>query len=262
MKNIFSIAFAMILAVPFYACTDDDEPDGPGGSNSGSGYEQQGNSSTIVEVSDKIDCKIIGIVDEEEGISEGSLEVSFSRFPASVNEFKQLRSEIGGTAQGIVALQMMACEMAIHNKVVGKKCMELVNASSNIQQMDDLFIKRIGRPEGQGISPYHVAAFLQGTYWNEGYNTQPPYVIKMELKSAAYSSIYQANHIEMRVNYNSGSSLTTARFHIVKTKKPDEAACEGGKYFMIISCGDFLSNASIRVKSFDSVYNGMVPFNK
>lgn len=257
---LFTVALFIGSLISISSCSIINSPSDGQGNHGG---HQQGNSETIVEVNDKITYEILGKIDEEKGTSEGStIGIRFSRFPASVKEFKQLRSEIGGTAQGIVALQMMAGEMAIHNKIVGRKCMELINVSSNMPQMEDLFLNRLDREEGQGISPYHVAAFLQGTKWDEGYNTLPPYTILMKLSDSPYSGIYQANELEMRVLYNSGSSLTEARFHVIKTKKPDEKPCENGKYFMVISCGDFLSNASIRVKAYGTTYNGLVPFNK
>ena len=273
------LAFVLFLSAPnLIACGGDDKPDDPGTEYPGNGGGDSGNKPNGDQiVTPKYDIKVdlTGAIDP--GLDPGpdlpivDATFSFNRYPVSVAEFRDLKERFGTTVQGTIALHMMACEMAIHDKKIGEACMKLVCTESLQKTYKDMFIARLDRPDGQGIAPYHVSAFLQGAHWDTGYNPEVPYKIEMVVNKYMYSSAYQANIIYMDLQYEgnysafkdqtSQSVIHTARFAVVQTKDPSVKQCEGGKYFVVTSASDFCSNASIRVKSFDSTYNGVAPFN-
>lgn len=278
-KTSLILILALIFSAPlFVSCGDDDEPDDTGTElpeEGGGENKPSGGSDQIVTPKYDIVVDLEGAIDP--GLDPGpdlpivDATFSFNRYPVSVAEFVDLKERFGTTVQGTIALHMMACEMAIHDKKIGEQCLKLVCTESVAKTYKELFIGRLNRPEGQGIAPYHVSAFLRGAHWDTGYNPTLPYTVDMVVNKYLYSSIYQANIIYMDVTYrgnysgksddHSHGALNKARFAVVQTKDPNVIQCGGGKYFMVTSASDFCSNASIRVKSFDSVYNGVAPFN-
>ena len=57
--------------------------------------------------------------------------VNFDKFPATINEWKDMQSKLGGEPQGAVALQVMAFELYRTNRADGEQALRLNNISTN-----------------------------------------------------------------------------------------------------------------------------------
>ena len=57
--------------------------------------------------------------------------VNFDKFPATINEWKDMQSKLGGEPQGAVALQVMAFELYRTNRADGEQALRLNNTSTN-----------------------------------------------------------------------------------------------------------------------------------
>ena len=133
---------AVIVIMSLTACQKDDEPTLP---------------DTLFTVS------ITGTINHEIYTAGQSATVVFSRFPASVEEFRSAQQQIGNEPQGAVALQLMAAEMYRRNASRGTQCIELCNVKSNfgdfqLNRWRDLFNKN----DQSYYRPYQIAAFLKG----------------------------------------------------------------------------------------------------
>jgi hypothetical protein len=181
--------------------------------------------------------------------------VSFNRFPATVDEFKKVRDQIGAEPHGAIALNLMAFEMYRKNRKIGEECIKLVNANNNSSSIIGRLQQLFGNDDNYN-RPYQVAAFLKGATPENGYNPTKPYTFEFtsQIGSDSYqqSSIYQSTVISIRV-LTKGRDMGYQPASVVKTLKPGEVS--EGKYFMITSCsGLYFQVAPI---SFAAPFNGL-----
>ena len=78
-----------------------------------------------------IDVKIEGTIDHQKLVEGQKGSVTFNRFPATVQEFKEVREKIGKEPHGAVALQIMAYEMFRRNQRIGMECINLNSTNTN-----------------------------------------------------------------------------------------------------------------------------------
>ena len=205
--------------------------------------------------SEPIKVTLSGTISHTNYKSGQSGKVTFNRFPASVEEFKEVREKIGGEPHGAIALQLMAYEMYRRDRTIGEECIRLNNTTTNIQQplrrLNELFNDNF--PDY--ARPYQIAAFLKGASPKNGYNPTKPYTIEIRVNPAIKyqeSSIYQTNVLYLQV-FTQGRKSGFVGASVLKTYKPNEPS--EGKYFIVSSCGDFYFQAE--PVSFTAPFKGL-----
>ena len=178
--------------------------------------------------------------------------VTFNRFPANVNEWKQVREQIGETMPGAVALQIMACELYRRNNNAGAECIKLNTVSNQVKSYTGL-VKDLFRRS----RPYQYAAYLKDASWDNGYNPTKPYVITVEVGATSnveYSNSYQTNIYGLFVKSN-GHEMHDGwqPVSVMVTAKPGEPG-EGKYYIIFASSSIFLQ---CKEKSFTAAFNGL-----
>jgi D-methionine transport system substrate-binding protein len=233
MKTI-KIMTAVFAVAMLAACN------GNGGGNSA--------SRTPIEVS------IAGTIDHTTHTPGQSGSVTFSRFPASVDEFKAVREEIGGEPHGAVALQLMAYEMYRRDRRVGLECIKLNNTTNNITSATDRLNQLFGN-DATYARPYQIAAFLKGATWENGYNPSKPYTVEVKVNDGRpydNSSDYQAPVLYLEV-LTKGKDHGSETLYVLKTAKPGQPG--EGKYFIVNNCPGVY--AQVKEKSFSVEFNGL-----
>jgi hypothetical protein len=160
--------------------------------------------------------------------------VEFSRFPATVDEFKQVREKIGTEPHGVVALQLMAYEMYRRDTKIGEECIKLVNTTTNvnvpISRLKELFGK-----DANYARPYLVASFLKGAIPENGYNPTKPYTVEVKVNdSRPYqaTSIFQSTVLYLDV-LTTGTDSGLRTVEVLTTAKPGEPG--ENKYYIVMN---------------------------
>ncbi|MDO4790351.1 MAG: hypothetical protein Q3998_05240 [Porphyromonas sp.] len=242
------LSIALILSTPFGGNNNPREEASKTENNSLTAQSGQTSSGIKVSMEGKIDHNTY---------TEGQrASVTFSRFPKSVEEFKEVREKLGVEPHGAIALQIMAYEMYRRNPEMGMECIRLNNTLSNsgknssaIRQLSHLF-------HGDNPPrPYQMAAYLKGATHENGYNPTEPYTVEVMVDKGrryGYSNDYQTTVLYLYV-LTKGKS-TPDVLYVLKTKKPDETS-ERGKYFIISNSPGLYSR--VREISFDATFNGL-----
>ena len=177
--------------------------------------------------------------------------VAFNRFPATVNEWKEVREKIGKTIPGAIALQIMACELYRRNNTAGIECLKLNTSTAKAVSYSNLLKGVID------TRPYQFAAYLQGASWDNGYNPTKPYTITVAVtptSSVGYSNDYQTNiyHLFIKSNgHEVNGGLQPASVMI--TARPGEPG--EGKYYIISELSSIFLQC--KEKSFSVPFNGL-----
>jgi len=179
--------------------------------------------------------------------------VTFSRFPATVDEWKEVREKIGGEPHGALALQLMASEMWRRDRTIGRACIDLNNTTTNVSscvsRLTDVFTLSPTRP-------YQITAFLKGASWDNGYNPTKPYTVDVRVAAGrpyANSTDYQATVIYLEV-ISYGHDLGYQPASMLKTQKPGQPG-ENGKFFIMFECSSIYNRC--REISFSNPFNGL-----
>lgn len=201
-----------------------------------------------------IQVTIEGMINHEKLVEGQKGSVSFNRFPASFEEFKQVREKIGIEPHGAVALQIMAYEMYRRDKKIGLKCINLNSTRTNsgekssaVRQLNSIF-----RPDNSS-RPYQMAAYLKGATPENGYNPEKPYTVEVIVdkgRGYGYSNDYQATVVKLMVLTAGKSSPDPVS--LVKTKDPNETS--EGKYFI---ASQSLLYSRVKPKGFEHPFNGL-----
>ena len=180
--------------------------------------------------------------------------VTFNRIPATVEEFKMVRDQIGKEPHGTIALQVMAFEMFRRDRTIGEECIRLNNVISNagdcIRRLKELF-----GGDGGYNRPYQAAAYLKGASPANGYNPTKPYTVEVSVDLGLpyeKSTFYQATIVRLRIKCQ-GRSQGYDQVAVVKTKKPDETS--KGTYFIVQSGTGMISQ--VTPISFDHEFKGL-----
>ena len=235
-----------VAAIMILAASCDGIGSGSSSSSSSSGTTSKKRSSEPIEVT------ITGVISHTEYTPGQSATVTFSRFPQSVAEFKQVREQIGKEPQGAVALQVMAFEMFRHDRKIGRECIEMNTVNSGV----DAPIRRLGQLFGNDANyarPYQMAGFLKGATPENGYSPSKPYTVEMSVKEAYQETgIFQSHVIPLKVNAP-GRKNGSIAVSVLKTHKPDEPS--NGTYFIVFGCGDLFFQ--VEPISFTATFNGL-----
>ena len=180
--------------------------------------------------------------------------VTFNRFPATVEEFKAVREKIGGEPHGAVALQIMAFEMYRRDRDTGLECIKLNNTRNNVTSVTRRLQELFGRDAGYA-RPYQMAAFLKGATPQNGYNPTKPYTIEVKVSEGrAYqnSNDYQTQVLSLTV-LTKGKSSGSELVDVLNTLKPDEPS--EGKYFIVFNSPGLYSQ--VQAVSFANPFKGL-----
>jgi len=200
---------------------------------------------------DPVSVSISGSIDHTTHQRGQSGTVTFNRFPATVDEWKQVREQIGSEPHGAIALQVMASEMYRRDPKIGKECIELNNVVSNIpsciRRLQDLFVYE--------KNPYQMAYYLKGATQQNGFNPPKPYTIEVKVSNNAYakSTDYQTVVLNLSVN-SSGHDSSPLPCSVLKTKRPGESG-ENGKFFLVFGCSSLYLKG--KQASFESTFRGL-----
>ena len=200
------------------------------------------------------EVSISGSISETSHNPSQSGSVTFNRFPASVEEFKQAREKIGGKPHGAVALQIMAYEMFRRDRTVGEECIKLNNTTSNTRSPIGRLRELFGN-DANYARPYQMAAFLKGATPKNGYSPSKPYKIEVKVNKAQryqYSEIFQTNVLYLQV-LTQGKSTGAESVAVLKTHKPDESS--NGEYYIVMNSPGLYS--SVQAVSFTTPFKGL-----
>ena len=211
---------------------------------------------TMTNVSqNKIEVSMRGKIDHAVWSAGQTATVSFSRFPVSVEEFQQVREQIGNEPHGCIALQVMAYEMFRRDKAIGKECITLNNLKVNVSQTVNR-LTELNRPNDSYARPYQMAAYLKGATWQNGYAPDKPYTITVRTRPGVKhenSNTFQAMVLYLDINVEGGKDKGWSPFSVVKTLKPGEPS--EGKYFIVNDSSDLYSQ--VREVSFAKPFEGL-----
>jgi uncharacterized protein YjdB len=202
-----------------------------------------------------LEVKITGAISHTTFTKGQSGTVEFNRFPATVDEWKQVREKIGGEPHGAVALQLMAYEMYRRNKTVGRECITLNNTTNNVNSAVSRLNELFGS-DANYARPYQIAAFLKGATPENGYNPTKPYTVEMKVNDGrTYENFtdYQATAIYLEA-LTKGVDHGSQTVLVLKTKKPGEQG-ESGKFFIVNNCPGLY--AQVKAASFENPFKGL-----
>ncbi|MBQ0021882.1 MAG: hypothetical protein KBT29_01450 [Prevotellaceae bacterium] len=140
-------------------------------------------SISTLAFAQNIDVKKKGGINPKEWKANESATISINRIPTTIEEFKQVQSEIGTTPEGAVMLQLLAMEMYNQNPTVGTECIKLNNIQSNqssvLSRMPEIFSKK----DMNYARPHLVATFFNGSTPQNGFNPKNPYTIQVRTRA-------------------------------------------------------------------------------
>lgn len=180
--------------------------------------------------------------------------VTFNRFPATVDEFMQVREKIGGQPHGAVALQLMAYEMYRRNHTIGEECIRLNNVTVNVTPAISRLWELFGK-NAYYARPYQIAAFLKGASPANGYNPTKPYTIEVQVAAGVeyqYSSDYQSTMLYLEV-LTQGKDRSSEQVAVLKTLKPGEPG--NGELFIVFNSPGLYSQ--VKEASFSNPFKGL-----
>lgn len=155
--------------------------------------------------------------------------VNFDKFPATINEWKDMQSKLGGEPQGAVALQVMAFELYRTNRADGEQALRLNNTSTNYNSTVERLREIMGKDKYYA-RPYIAWAMLKGATPENGYSVRPPYTIEMKRdpnKQPQVSQLLKGTVIYMLID----SKGWDTNWRGVEVVKP-----EGSDYYVVSNC--------------------------
>jgi len=211
-------------------------------------------SSVSSASSTPIDVKLIGEISHTDYKSGHSVSVTFNRFPASVQEFQEIRNQIGGEPHGAVALQIMAYEMYRRDKKIGEECIRMNNTLNNVISPMGRLRELFGN-DAYYARPYQIASYLKGATPENGYNPTKPYTLDIRVSKGnayQYSNDYQTTVLYLEI-FTGGKDTAWNGISVLKTHKPGEPS--NGQYFIVFGCSSLYSQ--VKGVSFTTPFNGL-----
>lgn len=172
--------------------------------------------------------------------------VTFSRFPASLDEFIEVREAIGKEPQGAVALVIMAMELYHRDKDEGKEALKLINTSTNYSSMFRQ-LKEVMGDDASYARPYLPAALLKGANPKNAYTPDSPYQVKVRVNPVTkYQESELLDGIVIYLQVDSEGWDTNWRG--IEVVKPD-----GEEYYLVSNCPAFYTQC----KKIKGTYQGL-----
>jgi hypothetical protein len=235
-KAVKLTTMALIMMPVCVSCSEDNKSN------------NNGNGNTPLEVT------VAGTISHTTHTKGQNGTVTISRFPATVNEFKQVREQIGGEPHGAVALQLMAFEMYRRNRTVGEECIRLNNTVANVSSVLSRLREIFGN-DANYARPYQVAAYLIGATPSNGYSPTKPYTFEMTVNDGIEyqeDSYYQAKVMFLRV-LTGGKDQGADNVETLKTMRPGEPG--DGKFFIVSNSPGLYSQ--VKEVSFSNPFQGL-----
>ena len=160
--------------------------------------------------------------------------VTFEKFPTTLEEFQAFQAEYGITAEGTVAVQLVAMEMYRHDKNVGRQCLALCNTDTNLSSVTSR-LNELYRENDSYARPYLVAAMLQGAKPSNGYNPSKPYTIRLRkdpTKNDERSQMLKGYVIHLQL-YSDGYDTPWRNVDVVQQ--------HGEKFYRVSNCPAILT---------------------
>lgn len=155
--------------------------------------------------------------------------VDFDKFPATIDEWKDMQRKLGKEPQGAVALQVMAFELYRTNRAHGEQALRLNNTSTNYNSTVERLREIMGKDKYYA-RPYIAWAMLKGATPENGYSARPPYKIEMKVdpnKKYQESQLLRGTVIYLLID----SKGWDTNWRGVEVVKP-----EGSDYFVVSNC--------------------------
>lgn len=155
--------------------------------------------------------------------------VTFSRFPADMDEFQQVRDVLGREPQGAAALMVMAMEMYHRDKEMGMEAIRMINTRTNYNSVISRLKEVMGNDEGYA-RPYLPAALLRGANPKNGYSPTEPYSIKVRVNPVTpYQESEMLDGVVCYLQIDSDGWDTNWRG--IEVVQPD-----GEEFFLVSNC--------------------------
>lgn len=171
--------------------------------------------------------------------AEGTTRVSISAIPTTRAAFEQLRTQLGGRPEGVVALELMAYEMYRHNPDLGRECIALNNTESNVNcvvgRLHEL-LPAASTAEGREwkddgyARPYLVMTFCEGASPENGYTPTLPYTFRIRhsrVKADEKSQMLHGTVMTYEV-YSTGYDTPWREVQVVQPK--------GSEHYLVSNC--------------------------
>lgn len=249
------LALATVASLALTACggsTPDNgkkqTPEEPKKENPDNNNTNPGNNNSNTDNLPALTVSIEGEINATKFVSGQKGSVSFNRFPASVEEFKQVRNQIGKTPHGAAALNIMALEMYRRNANIGMQCLEIIGTKNYVAPKGSLMNKLKG-----GVKkPYQYAAYLDGARYDNGYKPTKPYTIRVIVDEARQYSKSSNGIIYLNLYIvNNGSDKNA----IIKLTRHDEENMDKTNEYFLVYMSDAYSN--VRDIKFDQTFEGL-----
>lgn len=155
--------------------------------------------------------------------------VTFSRFPADMDEFRQVRDFLAREPQGAAALMVMAMELYHRDKEMGLEAVKMINTSSNYNSVISRLRDILGNDESYA-RPYLPAALLVGANAKNAYSPTEPYRVKVRVNPVTQyqeSELLDGTVIFLQID---GAGWDT-NWRGIEVVKPD-----GEEYYLVSNC--------------------------
>ena len=169
--------------------------------------------------------------------------VTFSRFPADMDEFRQVRDFLAREPQGAAALMVMAMELYHRDKEMGLEAVKMINTSSNYNSVISRLRDILGNDESYA-RPYLPAtikncgltddllpaALPVGATAKNAYSPTEPYRVKVRVNPVTQyqeSELLDGTVIYLQID---GAGWDT-NWRGIEVVKPD-----GEEYYLVSNC--------------------------
>ena len=227
---IFKILPIVVTLVTITSCGDSaQKSDGKQQSGNLTESAESEKPSTEVSADAVIQANVGDNISHTDWDPDKATSVTFDKFPATLAEWKEVQKQLGGEPQGAVALQVMAFELYRNNRADGEQALSLNNTSINYNSTVERLREMMGKDKYYA-RPYIARAMLRGATPENGYETQPPYIIDMKVdpnKEYQESQLLKGTVIYLLID----SKGWDTNWRGVEVIKP-----EGSDYFVVSNC--------------------------
>lgn len=143
--------------------------------------------------------------------------VKVETMPASIEEFEELRMEIGTQPEGAVALTIIALAMYSElGQEVGEACLDLCNDELGFtsffrRRLQEWYVQGVNQPR-----PYQAAAYMKGASPSNGYNPTQPYTMEMYIDNSTYTESGELTML--RVAYSGSQSVKEIKVTVIDSE--------------------------------------------
>lgn len=178
--TLFSISFLLVSC--FEGKPSSAQSDGNiDAMDSISGIDAENCTESNIDADGEIEVSMTGSISPDTWTAGEEATVTIARIPKTITGFEQIRSKIGGTPQGAVALQLIAFEMYNQNTEVGTECVKMNNTDINVPSVMRRLPEIFGKHSLDDSYPrkHLVATYFEGATPENGFNPTKPYTVRV-----------------------------------------------------------------------------------